>query len=205
VSDIKHEGLDTPAGSGIYVPWSRRPIGTADRVVRTPQNPETLTAAIRRVIAELDPSIPVPEVRPLEEVMTDSISGRRLRMFPAVGFGLIALLVTLIGLLATLSRAVAERQQELAIRSALGAAPRALVYMIMTKGLLLTALGLAGGLALARAVGQSLAHLLFRTSPYDPVTFIGVATLVMAGSLLAMYAAARKAASTDPLAALKVD
>ncbi|MEO5740941.1 MAG: ADOP family duplicated permease [Vicinamibacterales bacterium] len=205
VSDIKYEGLDVPAGSSIYLPWNRRPIGTAYLVVRTAQDPVTFASAIRRIVSDLDPSVPVPEIRTLEEVMADSISGRRLRLFPAVGFGVLALLVTLMGLLATLSRAVAERHQELAIRSALGASPTQLVWMIMAKGFALTAVGIAAGLGLARAVGQSLSHLLFRTSPYDPMTFLSVAMLVIFGSSLAMYVAARKAARTDPLAALKLE
>jgi predicted permease len=205
VSDVKYEGLDVPAGSGIYLPWNRRPIGTAYLVVRTVRDPATLVGAVRQVIAGLDSSVPVPEIRTLEDVMAESISGRRLRLYPAVGFGLLALLVALMGLLATLSRAVAERQHELAIRSALGASPRDLVWMIMAKGLALTCLGMSIGLALAGAFGQSLSHLLFRTSPHDSTTFAAVALVVMVGSLMAMYAAARKAAGTDPLAALKCD
>jgi ABC-type antimicrobial peptide transport system permease subunit len=160
---------------------------------------------VRQVITELDPAVPVPEIRTISEVMADSISGRRLRLYPAVGFGLLALLVTLMGLLATLSRAVAERQQELAVRSALGASPDELVWMIMAKGLALTCAGIAVGLGLAGVLGKSLAHLLFRTSPHDAATFVTVALLVVLGSLMSMYAAARKAAGTDPLAALKCD
>ena len=203
VSDIKYEGLDVPAGSAIYLPWNRRPIGTAYLVVRTTEDPTMLAPAVRQILTALDSSVPVPEIRSLEDVMADSISGRRLRLYPAVGFGVLALLVTLMGLLATLSRAVAERQQELAIRSALGASPGELVWMILAKGLALTCLGVAAGLGLARVAGQSLAHLLFRTSPYDPATFGAVAGVVALGSLMVMYAATRKAASTDPLAALK--
>jgi predicted permease len=205
VSDVKYEGLDVPAGSGIYLPWNRRPIGTAYLVVRTTRDPAEIAPAVRQVITELDPAVPVPEIRTISEVMADSISGRRLRLYPAVGFGLLALLVTLMGLLATLSRAVAERQQELAVRSALGASPDELVWMIMAKGLALTCAGIAVGLGLAGVLGKSLAHLLFRTSPHDAATFVTVALLVVLGSLMSMYAAARKAAGTDPLAALKCD
>jgi ABC-type antimicrobial peptide transport system permease subunit len=158
---------------------------------------------VRQIIANLDASVPVPEIRTLEDVMAESIVGRRLRLYPAVGFGVLALVVSLMGLVATLSRAVAERQQELAIRSALGASPRDLVWMIMAKGLALTCFGVAAGLGLARVAGQSLSHLLFRTSPHDSTTFVAVTMLVVAGSLMSMYAAARKAASIDPLAALK--
>jgi predicted permease len=203
VSDVKYEGLDVPAGSGIYLPWNRRPLGTAYLVVRTTQDPASLASAVRQLVARLDPSVPAPEIRTLEDVMAESISGRRLRLYPAVGFGILALAVSLMGLLATLSRAVAERQQELAIRSALGASSRDLVWMIMAKGLALTCLGVAIGLGLARAIGHSLSHLLFRTSPHDSLTFVAVALLVVAGSLMSMYAAARKAAGVDPLAALK--
>lgn len=205
VRDIKYEGLDAPAGSAVYVPWDRRPMGTAYLMVRSSGDLVQLSSTIRRIIRELDPAIPVPEIRPLEDVLSGSIANRRLRMFPALGFGVLATLVALMGLLATLSRAVAERRQELAIRAAVGASPRQLVWVILSKGLLLTGVGVITGLGTARAVGQNLSHLLFRVSPYDPFTFGSVALIVSAGSAVAVYLAARRAASADPIAALRYE
>lgn len=205
VRDIKSEGLDSLPGTTVYVPWDRRPMGTTYLVVRSAGDLTQLSSAIRGIIRELDRAIPVPEIQPLEDVMSRSIANRRLRMFPAAGFAALALLVALMGLLATLSRAVAERRHELAIRAAVGASPSQLVWMVLAKGLLLTGLGVIAGLGVARAVSQNLAHLLFRVSPYDPVTFGGVALLVSVGSIAAVYVAARRAASADPLVALRYE
>jgi putative ABC transport system permease protein len=205
VRDIKYEGLDSPPGSTVYVPWDRRPMGTTYLVVRSSGDLVPLSSMIRLIAREVHPAIPVPEVQPLENVLASSIANRRLGMFPAIGFAALALSVALVGLLATLSRAVTERRQELAIRAAVGASPSQLVWMILAKGLLLTCLGVIAGLGAARAIGQNLAHLLFRVSPYDPPTFGGVAVLVSAGSIVAVYIAARRAASADPLAALRYE
>jgi putative ABC transport system permease protein len=205
VRDIKYEGLDAPPGSALYVPWTARPMGTGYLIVRHAGDFTQLSANIRNIVRELDRTIPVQDIRSMDEVMSRSIAGRRLRMFPAVGFAALALSVALVGLLVTLTRAVAERRQELAIRSAVGASPSQLVGMILAKGLLLTGLGVIAGLGVARIVSQNLSHLLFRVSPSDPLTFGGVALMVSAGSILAVYFAARRAAAADPLAALRYE
>jgi predicted permease len=205
VRDIKYEGLDSPAGTTVYVPWDRRPMGTTYLVVRSSGDLAQLSATIRRIAREINPAIPVPEIQPLEHLMASSIANRRLRMFPAIGFATLALAVALMGLLATLSRAVAERRQELAIRAAVGASSRQLVWLILVKGLALTGLGVVAGLVVARMISQSLSHLLFRVTPYDPLTFAVVAALVGAGSIVAVFVAARRASSADPLAALRYE
>jgi putative ABC transport system permease protein len=205
VRDIKYEGLDVPPGSAVYLPWERRPIGTAYLIVRAAGDPMRLAPSVRRVIADLDPSVPVPEVRSLEEVLAESISDRRLRVMPAAGFALLALAVALVGLLGTLSRAVAERRQELAIRAALGASPRELISTILMKGAALTGLGLVLGLAGAMAVGRGLARLLYGVSPYDLTTFGAVALCVGIGSMGASYLPARRAARIDPVVDLRYE
>jgi predicted permease len=205
VRDIKYEGLDSMPGATVYVPWDSRPMGTTHLVVRFSGDVTQLSAAIRRIVRELDPAIPVSDIQPLESLMASSIANRRLRMFPAIGFALLALVVALMGLLATLSRTVAERRQELAIRAAVGASARQLVWMIVAKGLFLTALGVTVGLAAAWMVRQNLAHLLFGVTPSDPLTFGGVALLVSVGAGLAVFLAARRAAHSDPLAALRYE
>ena len=205
VRDIKYEGLDTPPGSTVYVPWDRRPMGTTHLVVRARGDQKQLSDAIRRITRELDAGIPVPEIQPLANVLSASIASRRLRMFPAVGFGLLALAVALLGLLATLSRAVAERRQELAIRAAIGASATQLVRMVLAKGLVLTGVGVVTGLAASWAVSRNLSHLLFRVSASDPVTFGIVTLLVTLGSVLAVYIAARRAAAVDPLTVLRYE
>lgn len=205
VRDVKYEGLDAPPGSAVYVPWQRRPIGTAYLIVRTAGDPMLLAPSVRRIIATLDPSVPVPEVQSLGVMLAGSIADRRLRIVPAIGFGLLALIVTLVGVLGTLSRAVAERRQELAIRAALGASPHQLISTVLRQGVVLTGIGLVLGVVAAGLVGRGLAHLLYGVSPHDVPTFVSVALLVVIGSMGASYLPARRASRVDPIVDLRYE
>jgi putative ABC transport system permease protein len=205
VRDIKYEGLDAPPGSAVYVPWSGRPMGTGYLIVRYVGDITQMGTAIRTIARDLDRTVPIQDIRSMDEVMARSIANRRLRMFPAVGFAALAFSVALVGLLVTLARAVAERRQDLAIRAAVGASPSQLVRVILAKGLAITGLGVAVGVAAAWAVGRNLSHLLFRVTSSDPATYGSVALLVSTASIVAVYIAARRAAHADPLAALRHD
>ncbi len=147
--------------------------------------------------------MPVPEVQLLEDAIAQSIANRRVRALPAVGFGLLALGVAFVGLLATLSTLVAEQRRDLAIRSALGASPWQLTTMILTKGMALTVVGLVLGLGLGRAAAQGLSTLLYRVSPFDMMTFAGAALVIGGGAMLTTYFAALRARGVDPLVVLR--
>jgi putative ABC transport system permease protein len=203
VSDIKYEGLDSPASGAVYIPWAFRPLGRGYLLVRTAGDPMGLATAIRDVAQAIDSSVPVPELQSLEDAMAGSISARRVRALPAVGFGLLALLVSLVGVLATMTTLVAERRRDLAIRAALGASPSRLTRSIVGQGLALTAAGVALGLSLGGTAARSLASLVYGVSPYDAATFGGTAAAVASGAALMTYAAALRARSVDPIAVLK--
>jgi predicted permease len=205
VSDIKYESLDSPARSAVYVPWTKRPLGTGYLIVRAAGDPTRFASDIRRTVQELDPSVPVTELQSIREALAGSIANRTVRALPAVGFGLLALGVAFVGLLATLSTLVAERRRDLAIRSALGASPRQLVWTILGRGLALTAAGLLVGLGLGAAAARGLAVLLYDISPYDFMTFAGAASLIAVGAIVSSYLAAVRARSVDPIAVLRSD
>lgn len=203
VSDIKYEGLDSPVSGAVYIPWTSRPLGRGYLLVRSDGNPMRLATAIRAAAQEIDATMPIPELQSLEDVMARSISARRVRALPAVGFGLLALAVALVGVLATMTTLVAERRRDLAIRAALGASPSRLVRTVMRPGLVLTAAGVAVGLSLGGAAARTLASLVYGISPYDVATFAGTAAAIVTGAALMTYAAALRARSVDPLAVLK--
>jgi len=203
VRDIKYEGLDSPAGSAIYLPWAQRPLGSGYLIVRTADDPMRLAVAIRRTAQDLDPTVPVPELQSLEDAIAQSIANRRVRALPAIGFGVLALAVAFVGVLATLMTLVAERRRDLAIRSALGASPGHLVWTIVGQGLALTAFGLVIGLGVAGAAARALSSLLYRVSPFDATTFAGTALLIGGGALLTTYLAALRAGRVDPLVVLR--
>jgi predicted lysophospholipase L1 biosynthesis ABC-type transport system permease subunit len=204
VSDIKYEGLDSPAPSAIYIPWGLRPLGSGYLIVRVSEgDPMRLAGDVRGIAQAIDPAVPIPELQSLDQAMARSISNRRVRALPAVGFGLLSLSVAFVGVLATLSTVVAERRRDLAIRWALGASPARLTRSIVGQGLALTALGLVLGLGLGGAAARGLSSLVYGVSPYDVLTFAGTAVVVGGGAALMTYTAALRATSVDPLVVLK--
>jgi putative ABC transport system permease protein len=149
--------------------------------------------------------LPVPEVRTLDEEILASIADRRLRLVPAASFGALALLVALVGLAASMTRAVAERRRELAIRGALGSSPARTLRTVLAEGVIVTAAGVAGGLALAAAAARTLEKLLYGVSPLDPTTFASVAALTTACALGVSYVAARRVLRIDPIELLRAE
>ncbi|RPJ73943.1 MAG: FtsX-like permease family protein, partial [Acidobacteria bacterium] len=147
VGDIKYAGLDSKSLATVYVLWADLPAGLGHLVVRGAGDAAALAPSVQRAVREADPALPVPEVKTLDDEILDSIRDRRLRLFPALGFAILALAVALLGLSASMSRAVAERRRELAIRGALGATPAGTLRMILAEAAVVTAIGLTAGLA----------------------------------------------------------
>jgi predicted lysophospholipase L1 biosynthesis ABC-type transport system permease subunit len=206
VSDIKYQGLDSPAPSAVYIPWDLRPLGSGYLVVRTHDgDPMRLAPDIRRAARELDPAVPVSELQSLEATLAQSIANRRVRALPAIGFGALSLCLACVSVLATLWAFVGERRRDLAIRAALGASPVGLTWTVVSAGLVLTAIGLAIGLGLGGAAARSLSSLVYGISPYDALTFVGTTVVIGGGAALVTYVAARRARSVDPLLVLKSD
>ncbi len=206
-STVRGVVADIEAGpdASIYVLWRHRPMGLAHLVVRTAGDPSGLLSAVRDLIPSLNPSLPVPKVRTLDDHVADSIAGRRLQMVPAAALGGLALLVAMVGVFGALTRAVTERRRELAIRAAIGASPARLVRLVMRGSLGVGTVGVAVGLAAAAAVGRGLSSLLYGVGPYDAATFAAVAGSVLAATSVASLLPARRAARVDPLMVLKGD
>ena len=205
VRDIKYEGLDSPAGSAIYLPWAVRPLGRGYLIVRTAGDPMRLAPAIREAARGLDPTVPMPELQSMEDAIAQSIASRRVRALPAIGFGTLALVVALVGVLATFLTLVAERRRDLAIRSALGASPGRLTWTVVAHGIALTAVGLVIGLGAGSAGARALSSLLYRISPFDLTTFLGTALVISGGAVLTTYLAALRARRVDPIVVLKAE
>ena len=204
VADMKFAGLDSAPVASMYIPWQLRPMGLS-HLVKTSGYPATLVPTVRNLIMELNPTLPLPDVRTLDDHIANSIAGRRLQLVPAAAVAALALAVAMVGLFGTLGRAVTERRLELSIRAAVGASPGRLVRLVLRGSVTVTALGLAVGLSVAAATGRGLSSLLYRVSPYDPLTFAAVAGVVLVASLTASIIPARRAARLDPLIALKGD
>jgi hypothetical protein len=203
VADVKFKGLEEPAGGALYLPWKDLPAGVSYLVVRTHGRPSAVGPGLRDILRGLDASMPVPAMRTLAEEVSESIAERRLRVVPAIAFAVLALAVALVGLAGSLTRAVAERRRELAIRAAVGASPRQAVWLIVRDGALVSLVGVVAGVGGSAAVGRALARLLYGVSPYDPLTFAGVVVLMGIASVAACYLPARRAARVEPLELLR--
>lgn len=169
-------------------------------VVRTAEGgSRELMSAARRVIQEVDPDQPVIDARPMEARLDDALTVRRLSAALLQGFSLLALTLALIGLYGTVRYAVSRSLHSMAIRIALGARTREVAALVLRRTMLLAAAGTSIGAAVALGVSRLLGPLLYGVSPTDPMTFVGLAVLLVAASLAAAVGPVRRAAGVDPM------
>ncbi len=203
VGDVKERGLAEEKPPELYVPYAQVPIQTMDVVLRTQVTPRALVPAVEKVVRELDPELPVARVATLDEVVARSISEPRFYMVLLGAFAAMAVFLAALGIFGVLSYSVVQRSREIGIRVALGAHPRDVLRMVLghaaTLAVIGVLVGLAGALALSRAIGS----LLFELSPTDPLTLGSMAVLLGAVALVASYLPARRATRVDPLIALR--
>ena len=173
--------------------------------IRTNGSSAGVIAAARRVLAEMEPGIPLDDVKTLDSVIDQTFAARRLTKLLLGGFALVALLLATVGIYGVMSLHVANRSREFGIRLAIGADPRALVRLVLGEGAVLAALGVVIGIAGALAATRSLASLLYDVSPTDPVVLLAFPLLLAGVALAACYLPARRAARSDPLRVLRAD
>ena len=174
-------------------------------LVRTSAKPETLIGAIRAEFRNLDPNLPVTDVKTLTEHMSLSLFPARAFASLLSAFGLLALTLAAIGIFGVMSYAVSQRTREIGVRMALGAGAKDIFKLVIGRGLSLTLIGVGVGLALAVVGTRFLSSLLYNVSAVDPLTFVGVTLLLVAVAFLACYFPARRAMKTDPMVALRHD
>ena len=198
IRDVKYGGLDREAPPSLFAPWERIAPSQAHLVVRTVGDPLLLSPAVRRIVHQLDPTLPVFTPESLEAVVVGSMADRHLRLQLAAVFAALALVLASVALWGAVAQGVVERRRELAIRIALGSTGRQAVRLILrgSAGLILT--GVAAGLVGAGVSAQGLRHLLHGVAPLDPLTFAVGAATAAALSWLACYAPARRAAAISP-------
>jgi len=160
---------------------------------------------VRRTVAGMDSSLPVFNVRTMDQVIVESSSDTRFEALLLGTFAGLALLLAAVGIYGVMSYLVAQRTQELGIRMALGAQPFDVLRLVIGRGVALTVAGLAIGLVAAFAITRLLSKLLFGVSATDPVTFFSVALLLGIVALAACYIPARRATRIDPLVALRYE
>jgi len=203
--DVKLRSLSEAAQPFLYLPLLQDYRSNMILVARTAIEPEKMSPAIQAEVAALDPEIPLFDVRTLEEHIGVSLFLQRMAATLLSIFGLLALLLAALGLYGVMAYAVSQRTREMGIRVAVGATQGNVLKLILGQGLTLAVIGVVGGLIIALAVTRLSAHLLYGVSATDPVTFTGIALLLLGVALMASYFPAWRATKIDPITALRME
>lgn len=204
VADFKAWQLDAEPLPEVYIPYQLPPMGRSVRVaVRTSGDPRPIAPIIRKLASGIDPTQPVYEFGTLAQALSDSIAPRRFNLFLLGAFAATALLMALVGIYGVIAYSVAQRRHEIGIRVALGAQRGEIVGMIIRQGMGFALAGIVIGLAAALGLTRLMASLLYDVKPNDPATFLVVAATLGTTALLACWGPALKAASVDPIIALR--
>lgn len=208
VGDVKYQGLDEKEQPTLYVPfhmdgWSPTFVRSMYLIVRTQSDPANVTALVRSRLASLDADVPVSQVRTMDDLLSESVSGPRFRMLLLATFASLALLLAAIGIYGVLAYAVEGRTQEIGVRVALGAQQRDVMALVLRHGMVLALLGIAIGVTGAFALTGLMASLLFGVAPRDPLTFLVVPLALLLVAVAASYIPARRAMRVDPVVALR--
>jgi len=188
-----------------YAPYAQRPVSAFTVVLHADRDAQAVVADARRSIRELDPELALSQVRTLEQVLSASVAQPRFYMLLLAAFAFVAVALSATGIYGVIAYLVGQRSREIGIRLALGAAPAAVVGLIVREGAVMAALGLAFGLAGALALSRSMGALLFGVAPTDPVTYLAVTALLALVALAASGIPAARAAGVDPAEVMRAE
>jgi putative ABC transport system permease protein len=205
VGNVRHSGLHVDPRPQAYVPQAQEATGDQTFVLRTAGDPARLIKDARAAVSAVDPNQPVARVRTMEQMVAESVAGRRFNMVLLGAFAILALVLAAVGIYGITSYSVAQRTREMGLRMALGAKPGTVLRMILREAGWLALIGLAAGLVLAVATTRVMASLLFGVPATDPATFVAVAVGLAAVSFLAAYLPGRRATRVDPMVAFRAD
>jgi len=205
VGDIRYKWMDEGNYPVIYFPYRQAPHQSSYIAVRAQGDPRAIVPAVRAVIAAVDPDQPIYEIKTLDRVISESVVGLSYVAVMMGVLGLIALVLAAVGVYGVMAYAVAERTHEIGVRLALGAQPREIMRLILSRGVFLLALGLAIGLPISYAFARLLASLIFGVSSTDAGVFFLITIFLAAISLAACYIPAHRAMSVDPIVALRYE
>ena len=203
VGDVRGQGLDAEAKSGMFVPQAQAPLPSMSLVVRSDGNPLGLTAATRRALSYVDKDQPVENIATMDQVVSKSTSPQRLNTVLLTIFAAIALVLAAVGIYSIMAHSVRQRQHEIGIRAALGARPSQILRMVIGQGMVLTLIGVGIGLVGVFFLARILLSLLYQVNTLDPLIYAGTALLLSAVAFIASYIPARRAMKVDPVRTLR--
>jgi len=205
VGDTRDDELQSIANPTFFLPFDQTPGEGVVISARTAAPPASIASALRGVVRDLDPTLPVYQVHTMEEQVASSVSRQRFYATLLGVFAAVALALAAVGLYGVIAYAVSQRTHELGVRVALGATGDRISRMVIGEGVILTAIGVLVGLAASLGGGRVITKLLYNVKASDPVTFVGVALLLGVVAACASYIPARRAARVDPLVAIRGD
>jgi putative ABC transport system permease protein len=205
VGDVRNISLERAPDFAAYMPYWQRDSQFASIAIRTGIDPSTIAPGVRAAIRHIDPDLPAPAVRTMNDVVNESTAERRFQMNLILLFAMVAMLLAGLGIYGVLSYTVTQRTNEIGIRLALGARPGGVRRLVLYDAMRLVLGGLAAGVPLAIAIGYSLRALLFGVVPQDPVTVFAVCATITSVALMAAYLPAHRASRVDPMAALRCE
>jgi putative ABC transport system permease protein len=209
VGQVRHNAVTETQRAEMYVPHAQWAAAGASAprgmtfVLRTSGDPLAVLGYVRETVRSLDPNLPLAEVQTLERVADDSLSQARFTTTLLALFAVLALTLATIGIYGVISLLVTRRRQEIGIRMALGARPGSILTMVVRRGMTLAGVGVLLGLVGAVLLTRVLTSLLYGVTRFDPVTFAIVPVVLALVALLACLIPAGRAATVDPVVALR--
>ncbi len=205
VGEIRYQSFDTDPNPAIYFPQAQSANRRMCLAVRFTPAAGSLDQAVRMIVKELDPDLPIISMKTMDQVLAASIAQRRFYTVATTTLAGLALTLTIIGLVVVISRTVVERRREIAIRSVLGATSLDLTRAVALQGITPVLVGIATGVGVVFASATPLQQFLFHTAPRSPSLYAAVALLVFVVALAATLIPARRAQSFGPAAILKAE
>ncbi len=203
VKNVKFMGLSEPVPPAVYPTFSRMPFTGFTLLVRASGDPMDLLPLIRRHVQEMDPDLPLSNVRTLHDLLGASVAQPRFNMLLLGVFAAVAMTLAAVGIYGVISYGVSQRTQEIGVRISLGAQASDVSRQIVGQGLKLALTGLGVGLAVSLVLTRALASLLFGVGTADLTTFVAVAVMVGFVAAVAAFIPARRASRVDPMVALR--
>jgi predicted permease len=203
VADVPVASLESNSASVIYHPYWENPWPRFSILVRSEIPPRALDAAVRRAVWRVEPEIPVPPLKTMDKLVSDSVAARRFDLSLVGLFTVTALLLACLGVYGLLSYSVSRRTSEIGIRRALGAGTSVVALQVLRQGMTPVACGLVVGVAAAAGLTRLIAGMLFEVKALDTVTFMTVPLILCATALAACLAPVLRAARIQPVTALR--
>ena len=205
VGNVLHNGLGESVSLESYLAFPQNPWSYVGLAVRTHGDPGAVYGAVRSLVEQIDPELPVHDMRPMEQVVAETMASRRLTLWLVGAFAALAFVLASVGIYGVMSYAVTERVHEIGVRMALGAQRRDVLRLVVGHGMRHAAIGLLLGSVAAFLAARAMTTLLFGIRPGDPLTYIGIAVVLALAALVACYIPARRATSVDPMVALRYE